>query len=211
MRVENPQKLYERLQKLRWVALPSPFVHLTLRLRFEPLMREELEEAYRLHFPRRKRVRLGDLPPTLVEHVQEKYLRAAEAYLRRKVEGYIRLRGKFEKLVREAELHPLGEVRRVLESSTSDFHSQGLGAPRYAIEYLEARARLLGEAGFHAEVRTVEEEWRRDAYGHPYLHAKYELWANAAPWQLAVLEARHGVSYLGVNSQVYSPWGEAPG
>lgn len=124
-----------------------------------------------------------------------------------------RLDRKLQEMAKTEVLIPQEEMQLLDRECTSNWHTQGMGAARYAISSLESSMQPLLDYGFTAEIRTLNTENRTDAYNHYYYYAEYELWANAESWQLDVCRRRMSVLEWatacwrsGTNPKVYNPW-----
>jgi len=179
---------------------------------FEPLYQAELTHWHKIIFPRRRKIQFKNIPDVVHVRVEDKFQKKSEAYVVRKAVENVRLDHRLQELAQTEILVPLQEMQLLKTSSTSDYGSQ-TNAAKYAIGSLEVLEQPLRDNGFQTEIRTVESSHRKDSYGYYYHSGRYELWANAEPWQLDVCRRRRDVLAwatacwkAGTNPKVYNPW-----
>lgn len=181
-------ELYERYTKLSWADPPLGIMlgaKWHLEKKFGDLMREELNELHRQHFPRRKKINHFNLSTELTEAIQQKWQDRAMAYYKCAYGRRLWLDKKLRELAQTVELTPGEAMQKVSESSTYAYSSQGWGAYKYARGHVERDEDLLKPHGFQTEIKEIK---YNDA-----ATAGYELWANAEPWQLDVARRRQSV------------------
>lgn len=178
-------ELYEIYTKVKWAA-PGPFARiaaqLTLKAEFEKKMQLELDGLHKKIFPRRKKINHYALPEEMARQIQRKWGARAHAWHKCQIIWWGTVTAKLHALAQTIELVPTEEMIKIEEVSSSTYSTQT--APHhYARKSAERTMEQLQGAGFTAEVREHR----------PFKDSNltyYQVWANALPWQLDVINRR---------------------
>lgn len=182
--------------------------------RFQPLFQRELEKEYFSLHPRARKYSPKKLTENDVNRVRERVVPTALAYIESRSRAMLDIAQKLNALAPLINPVPLTAMNRIKVSDTSTYRSQGYGQNSYARGALKPAERVLSEAGFLVEVRTVM--WKdvlpsaelNDVYA-------YELWANTERYVLDALRRASTQSVVelaaehwknGQNPAVYNPF-----
>lgn len=192
-----------------------------------PTLQRELEDellaTYRERFPR-SRPKMPEEPGkrwAKIRKLGEKFQEEFNEIVERRtseVEGELeqldeRKKGiekELESLAKELEPQVSGESRKVYEVGTYAYHTQGMGAAKYARGEAERQAGMLEREGFEVEIREIPGS--RDRWG--IRSCEFEVWAPCSELDYEIVKRRAAFSFKdrlqwcwnrGLNPRVYWP------
>lgn len=203
-------KVYELERRIsRWLDEPFGwriFFNMHLDHRFTSAFNRDLELAHKRVFPRRRIIKVNNLPEDVVEEIRQKWHDIALVYIEDRTYTMVRLRRFMRENANKIDLSPQAEESVIDDCDTTAYNSQGSGKYKYARAPLEIKQQILLANGFTA--RIDEQPWS-DGKGI----YKYILMSNAARYQLDAIQ-RMGFDMTewaadcwrkGVNPKVYIP------
>lgn len=179
-------------------------VQAQLERRFRKRWHDELERIHKVHFPRRKKIKIEKLPPAIIQATQEKWIKTSFRWLEQM--------RKLDKALTEwlnnnavaVVLEQTTTMQVVGVSSVYNYNSQGSARDKYAQMALESDRQLLLTKGFTAEIVANDES------GVYYLRANCESYILDALTRLpdseTILQWAIACWRRGVNPKVYYPY-----
>ena len=203
------EKSYILYKKYNWwfdaALMAQTITQAHLSHRFDPAYRRDLTREHRRHFPRRRIIKLENLPAEIVQPISDKWLTIALVYVEDRAYTLSRLRRFLADAADKIDLTPQAE-ETIVDSRSPD-HNQ-TQSHKYATAPLDRKADLLKAYGFTARIEPESYQSGDGVY-------RYVLISNAAEYQLEAVN-RMGFENLtewaadmwkrGVNPQVYNPW-----
>jgi hypothetical protein len=184
-------------------------------MRLTEQMQAEADAEHRRRHPRRRKINHNHLPDEYRQALIERYKTLFHAALARQRRHIARIKDILFQLAPHADLTPQPEHCVLRTADGGHYHTQGLGANRYACGSLAWPLARLQQAGFEARIEEVVGEYVQDAYGFGYRYDTYRLVTNAADWQLDAVLRQPGASVqewvrtleqASVNPRVYDPF-----
>ena len=196
-----------QFNNMRWVMFGAGY----LERKFADPYYNELEEAHKEYFPRRKKIVLENLPEEISQPILEKWQRRALAYYNAKKRQHLLLFNWLESNAFNVELVK-DEIQVVTSVGASKYRSQS-NTYGYTRKEAEQHADLLRKYGFVAEVKDVRfcdvlDSDTKSLY-------MCEVWANCEPYIFDVLqrigrmseeEWAHDCWGRGMNPKVLNPF-----
>jgi hypothetical protein len=135
-------------------------------------------QAFKKHFPRRKKIVMNDLPEDILAGLKSDFNAEYQAMMSRFDKRKKLLNSILDKLAPSADMNPQTEYVTVKEARGGDYHTQGYGANTYANGTLLFPQEVLISFGFDTRIEKF----------NPHKTSTMEFWefrlvANCALWQ----------------------------
>jgi hypothetical protein len=135
-------------------------------------------QAYKDHFPRRKKVVMQDLPTEILDDLKQRFEKEYTAFMSRVDKRKQLLNRLLDQIVASADMTPQSEFVTLQVVSGGEYHTQGYGANTYARGKLLFPQEVLISFGFEARIEQF----------NPHKTSTMEFWdfklvANCADWQ----------------------------
>jgi hypothetical protein len=217
-------KAYKIFKEEMWRWAPSlgifqglndHMIELHLNSVFKESFEAELEKVHKQVFPRRRIIKLENIPEEHLEPVREKWAKRAISRAKARYRQYYLVLGYLNARASEVDLTPSEDLHKVMTGDVTAHNSQGFGAYKYAKAPLLRTQDLLSKHGFYSEIREVYWGDVLDNPSKPNELYQFKLWTELEPYQLDALERRQETSLLdwatdcwkrGTNPKVYSPF-----